>query len=66
MQAQRDVHAVPHANTPSYDLPVAGRARGLYKVLITEASARGLDLDIEVDGGIKLDNVDQVTRAAPT
>jgi ribulose-phosphate 3-epimerase len=28
-----------------------------------EADERGLDLDIEVDGGIKLDNVEQVTRA---
>lgn len=31
--------------------------------LRAEASARGRELDIEVDGGIKIDNVDQVTRA---
>ncbi len=31
--------------------------------LRAEASARGLDLDIEVDGGIKVDNVDVVARA---
>ena len=28
-----------------------------------EANARGLALDIEVDGGIKVDNVDRVVRA---
>ena len=27
------------------------------------ADARGLDLDIEVDGGIKVDNVAEVARA---
>jgi len=31
--------------------------------LRAEATARGRHLDIEVDGGIKIDNVDQVTRA---
>jgi ribulose-phosphate 3-epimerase len=31
--------------------------------LRAEAMARGLDIDIEVDGGIKIENVDQVTRA---
>src|SRR5262249_60949135 len=31
--------------------------------LRAEATARGRQLDIEVDGGIKIDNVDQVTRA---
>jgi ribulose-phosphate 3-epimerase len=31
--------------------------------LRAEASSRGLDVDIEVDGGITVDNVDLVTRA---
>jgi ribulose-phosphate 3-epimerase len=31
--------------------------------LRAEADARGLDLHIEVDGGIKVDNVDLVARA---
>jgi len=31
--------------------------------LRAEATARGRQLDIEVDGGIKIENVDQVTRA---
>jgi ribulose-phosphate 3-epimerase len=31
--------------------------------LRSEAEARGLELDIEVDGGIKIDNVDEVVRA---
>jgi ribulose-phosphate 3-epimerase len=31
--------------------------------LRSEAEARGLELDIEVDGGIKLGNVDEVVRA---
>jgi ribulose-phosphate 3-epimerase len=31
--------------------------------LRSEADARGLALDIEVDGGIKIDNVDRVVRA---
>jgi ribulose-phosphate 3-epimerase len=33
------------------------------RALRAEADSRGLDLDIEVDGGIKIDNVDVVARA---
>lgn len=33
------------------------------RALRAEADQRGLDLDIEVDGGIKVDNIDVVTRA---
>jgi ribulose-phosphate 3-epimerase len=33
------------------------------RALRDEADARGLELDIEVDGGVKLDNVDRVVRA---
>jgi len=33
------------------------------RALRHEADTRGLELDIEVDGGIKVDNVDVVARA---
>jgi ribulose-phosphate 3-epimerase len=43
--------------------PFIPQALGKISELRREAAARGLDLDIEVDGGIKADNVESVVRA---